>query len=93
MRTGAGINATYPWAHAFDAQVTELVRQDRLAELAQFQQWGQAEQVAELSHPTYEHFLPLLYAAGAVEPGESLRFFNTGFQAASISMRSIAWGL
>ena len=93
MRTGAGINATYPWAHAFDAQVTELVRQDRLAELAQFQQWGQAEQMAELSHPTYEHFLPLLYAAGAVEPGESLRFFNTGFQAASISMRSIAWGL
>lgn len=93
MRTGAGINATYPWAHAFDAQVTELVRQDRLAELAQFQQWGQAEQVAELSHPTYEHFLPLLYAAGAVESGESLRFFNTGFQAASISMRSIAWGM
>ena len=93
MRTGAGITATYRGAHAFDAQVTELVRQDRLAELAQFQQWGQAEQVAELSHPTYEHFLPLLYAAGAVEPGESLRFFNTGFQAASISMRSIAWGL
>ena len=34
----------------------------------------------------------LLYAAGAAEPGEAVRFFNEGFQAASISMRSMVWG-
>ena len=43
-------------------------------------------------HPTYEHYLPLLYAAGAVLPSEMPRFFNTGYQSASISMRSVLWG-
>jgi len=35
---------------------------------------------------------PLLYAAGAVHAGEAPRFVNTGFQSASISMRSVVWG-
>ena len=48
--------------------------------------------IARLSHPTHDHFLPLLYAAGAAAPDEVPRFFNTGFQAASISMRSVLWG-
>ena len=34
----------------------------------------------------------LLYAAGAVDAKEVPRFFNTSFQAASISMRSVVWG-
>ena len=89
MRPGTGINAAYEWANAFDFQVMELVKHGRLDGLAQFQQWGPA---AQLAHPTHEHYLPLLYAAGAVEPGEEVRFFNTGFQAASISMRSMLWG-
>jgi 4,5-DOPA dioxygenase extradiol len=89
MRMGTGINAAYDWAQAFDQQVTELVKAGRLAELARFQQWGDT---AQLAHPTYEHFLPLLYAAGAAEPDEAARFFNTGFQAASTSMRSMLWG-
>ncbi len=32
------------------------------------------------------------HAAGAVHEGEPLRFFNTGFQMAGISMRSVSWG-
>ena len=32
------------------------------------------------------------YAAGAVQPTEMPRFFNTGYQSASISMRSVLWG-
>jgi 4,5-DOPA dioxygenase extradiol len=44
------------------------------------------------AHPTYEHYLPLLYAAGAVDPArDQARFFNEDFQAASISMRSVIW--
>ena len=88
MRSGTGINAAYEWANAFDLRVVELVQSGRLEGLAQFQQWGP---VAQLAHPTHEHFLPLLYAAGAVDPGETVRFFNTGFQGASISMRSMLW--
>jgi len=45
-----------------------------------------------MAHPTYEHYLPLLYAAGAVDGKEPMRFFNTSFQGGSISMRSMLWG-
>ena len=48
--------------------------------------------VAQQAHPTHEHYLPLLYAAGAVDASELPRFFNTNFQLASISMRSVLWG-
>lgn len=89
MRAGVGVNATYEWAHAFDARVTERVQAGQLEALAGFQDWGA---VARQAHPTHEHFLPLLYAAGAARADEPVRFFNTGFQAASISMRSMQWG-
>jgi 4,5-DOPA dioxygenase extradiol len=47
---------------------------------------------AQMAHPTHEHYLPLLYAAGAADSGEPVTFFNADFQAASISMRSMIWG-
>lgn len=90
LRPEAGVNATYTWASAFDARVTQVVASGACASLADFRQWGE---MAQLSHPSHDHFLPLLYAAGSVEAGEVLRFFNTGFQKASISMRSMLWGL
>jgi 4,5-DOPA dioxygenase extradiol len=65
------------------------VKAGRLDALVAFQQWGP---MAPLAHPTHEHYLPLLYAAGAALPTEMPRFFNTGFQSASISMRSMLWG-
>ncbi len=60
-----------------------------LAGLADFQKLGP---VAQLAHPTHDHYLPLLYAAGAVDAKEPPRFFNGSYQAASISMRSVVWG-
>jgi 4,5-DOPA dioxygenase extradiol len=45
-----------------------------------------------MAHPTYDHYLPLLYAAGAAHDGEAPQFFNTSFQGASIAMRSVIWG-
>ena len=88
-RRGTGINAAYEWANEFDVKVQELVKAGRLDALVAFQQWGP---MAPLAHPTHEHYLPLLYAAGAALPTEMPRFFNTGFQSASISMRSMLWG-
>jgi 4,5-DOPA dioxygenase extradiol len=49
-------------------------------------------QVAQMAHPSYDHYLPLLYSAAAVHDGEVPRTFNANFQAASISMRSFIWG-
>ena len=88
MRREAGPMQAYDWAFEFDGGARGLIEKGALAELADFQKLGQ---VAQLAHPTYDHYLPLLHAAGAVHPGEKVRFFNDRFQAGSISMRSVVW--
>ena len=89
MRRESPRDQAYDWAVAFDAKVAEHVRAGQLDELARFQSWGE---MARLAHPSYEHYLPLLHAAGAAHEGEPVRFFNEGFQGGSIAMRSIVWG-
>jgi 4,5-DOPA dioxygenase extradiol len=89
VRRDAGPMQAYPWGFEFDAHAKALLEQGALAQLADFQQLGE---VARLAHPTYDHYLPLLHAAGAVHPGEKIRFFNENFQSGSISMRSVVWG-
>jgi len=89
MRWGAPSSQAYEWAAEFDAKIAAQVEKGDLAGLADFQQLGTA---AQLAHPTYDHYLPLLYAAGAADPKEPLRFFNNSYQGASISMRSAIWG-
>lgn len=49
---------------------------------------GSLGRVAKLSHPTLEHFLPTLFSLGVADARDELRFFNTTFEMASISMRS-----
>jgi 4,5-DOPA dioxygenase extradiol len=89
IRREANATQAYDWAFEFDGKTAALLEKGALAELAQFQQLGQ---VAQLAHPTYDHYLPLLHAAGAAESGDKMRFFNDRFQAGSISMRSVVWG-
>ena len=86
---GAAGNQAYDWALEFDQTVAGQVQQGQLDALQNFQKLGS---LASMAHPSHEHFLPLLYAAGAVAPGEQPEFFNTSFQLASISMRSMLWG-
>ena len=88
-RRDAAANQAYDWAIEFDGKVAAQMEKGDLAGLVDFQKLGP---VAQLAHPTHEHYLPLLYAAGAVDPKESLRFFNNSYQSASISMRSAVWG-
>lgn len=78
----------YDWAIEFDRITAEHIAQGRLQALQDFQQLGT---LAQLAHPTYDHYLPLLYAAGAVVAGETPEFFNDQYQAASIAMRSVIW--
>jgi len=89
MRRDAADNQAYDWAIEFDRVTAEHIAAGRTDALADFQQMGA---VAQMAHPTWEHYLPLLYAAGAAGGTESATFFNEGFQGASISMRSMVWG-
>lgn len=89
MQRGAGGNQAYDWALEFDQTIGGYAQQGNLDALQNFQKLGS---LAKMAHPTHEHYLPLLYAAGAVDAREPMQFFNTSFQGGSISMRSMVWG-
>jgi 4,5-DOPA dioxygenase extradiol len=89
MQRGAAGSQAYDWALEFDQTIGGYLQQGNLAALPNFQKLGS---LAKMAQPTYEHYLPLLYTAGAVDAKEPMRFFNTSFQAGSISMRSVVWG-
>lgn len=88
MRRDAADDQAYDWALAFDQAVADRLQAGDFAGLQAFAQLPHAP----LAHPSDEHMLPLLYAAGAALETEVPEFFNTSFQAASISMRSVIWG-
>lgn len=79
----------YDWAIEFDTRIADAITEGDHQALMDFQKLGA---LANQSHPTYDHYLPLLYTAGAAHKGEKLRQFNDAFQGASISMRSVVWG-
>lgn len=89
MNRAAADHASYDWVQTFDQWVAERITTGHLEGLVDFQAQGQN---AQMAHPSHEHFLPLLYAAGAAKAGEPVSFFNEGYQLASIAMRSVIWG-
>lgn len=88
-RRGSAPNQAYDWAIEFDRIVGSQIDKGELAALSRFQSLGA---LATQAHPTHEHYLPLLHAAGAVDAArDTPRFFTPDFQSASISMRSVLW--
>lgn len=79
----------HDWNIEFDATIAKQLASGNLAQLADFQKLGE---IAKLAHPTYEHYLPLLYAAGAAEGTDQLCTFNDSLTMGAISMRSTLWG-
>lgn len=85
-----GDAAPYDWAVEFDLAIREcLVARNHDGLIRYRELLGRS---AELSAPTEEHYLPLLYVAALQREAELLTFFNEGFQMASISMRSLRTG-
>ena len=78
----------YDWAIAFDQTVMNCILQRDHAALCDYSKFGQ---MAALSIPTAEHYLPLLYVLAQQQDGEPLRFFNPEV-VSSISMRSLQIG-
>lgn len=79
----------YAWASQFNEAVkAALVRGDDAALI----DWVRLAEDAQLSVPTDEHFLPLLYVAAQRQPGDDVSFFNDVIEGGSISMTGVRIG-
>jgi len=83
-----GETATPAWAAAFDAGAARAVAEGEEAWLV----GALDREEGRRAHPTPDHWLPLLYVAGAAGAGEPVTSPITGFDMASLSMRSIRVG-
>jgi len=84
----SGDLSTPDWSSSFDAKVEQAVLKgdaDTLVSLP-----GTKE--GKLAHPTLDHYLPLLYPAGATDSGDAVKYPITGFDLGSLSMRAVIWG-
>lgn len=85
-RTGG---APYDWAGRFNEAVkAALLRGDNEALI----DWVGLAEDAQLSVPTDEHYLPLLYVAAQRGPGDDVSFFNDVIEGGSISMTGVRIG-
>ncbi len=83
-----GETATPGWASEFDLAIARALERHDADHLV----GALASDAGRLSHPTPDHYLPILYAAGASAPGDAVRFPIEGFDMASLSMRSVVFG-
>ena len=76
----------YDWAVEFDETIKGLIESGDHDSIRRYQKLGRA---AQLSIPTNEHYLPLLYILSLQEKGEQIHFFADRVTLGSISMRSL----
>ncbi|TAN03374.1 MAG: 4,5-DOPA dioxygenase extradiol [Rhodanobacteraceae bacterium] len=79
----------FDWALRFEARTRELISRGDHQTLIDYEALGRD---AELSIPTPDHYLPLLYVLGASEAGEPVTFPIEGMDGGSISMLSVRIG-
>ena len=80
--------ATPDWARDFDKLVQDATQNHDGAALAKALEGNSGR----LSHPSPDHYYPLLYAAGASDKSDKVSFPIAGFDMGSLSMRSILFG-
>jgi 4,5-DOPA dioxygenase extradiol len=79
----------FDWALRFETGARELMLQGDHQALIDYESLGRD---AELSIPTPDHYLPLLYVLGASLPDEGVTFPVEGMDGGSISMLSVQFG-
>ena len=87
MRAGTQEKPT--WATQFDSDVASALRQHDARALVAA--WPSTD-AGRMSHPTPDHWLPLLYAQAASVDTDDVTFPTQGFDMGSISMRQVRWG-
>jgi len=74
-----------PWAQEFDTFVKKAIEKRDYDTLINFQK---KQRYAQMAHPTTEHFIPLLYVAGASFDDDKSRFVYEEIEHGSLSMRN-----
>ena len=82
-----GEKQTPPWAAVFDSEVAKAAAQHDGPALARLAE----SDAGRLSHPSPDHYYPLLYAAGAADSRDAVKFPVSGFDMSSLSMRSVLY--
>jgi 4,5-DOPA dioxygenase extradiol len=72
------------WAIEFDDLVREKLNTHDFQSLVNYEQFGA---VAQMAHPTNDHYLPMLYTLGLADKTEEVKYLFEGFQFGSASMR------
>lgn len=81
---------TPDWASGFDTLIRDaLLQRDMPALLGQD---SAKHPLWQMAHPTLEHYVPLLYAVGAAGEQDEISFPFEGFEANTLSMRSVRFG-
>jgi 4,5-DOPA dioxygenase extradiol len=80
----------FEWATEFDDWVKQRIIQREYRELLGEPQLSRS---GKLSVPSPDHWYPLLYALGASDRSDELRFEYEGIENGSISMRTLSFGM
>jgi 4,5-DOPA dioxygenase extradiol len=83
-------SAAYPWAVQFDEAVREFLVRKEHDPLVDYHLLGEP---AALSVPTPDHYLPMLYIAGAQRDDDAFSVIAEGIDLASVSMLSFGYGV
>jgi 4,5-DOPA dioxygenase extradiol len=86
---GRHLPEPYAWASRFEAKAKALIHAGDCDPLIHYETLGPD---AELSVPTPEHYLPLLYILGAMRAGDAVAFPVEGLDGGSISMLAVQVG-
>lgn len=86
-RMRRGDAQTPDFAASFDRDIEHAVLQHDAAFLSHAHEGARGRE----AHPTPDHYLPLLYAAGAASEADRISFPITGFDAGSLSMRAVRY--
>ncbi|MFI5206278.1 MAG: dioxygenase, partial [Candidatus Paceibacterales bacterium] len=79
----------FDWAVEFDEKIKTFIEKGDYQSVVDYKNLGK---IAQLSVPTNEHYLPLLYSLALQDKKETINFFNVKTTAGSISMRSLKIG-
>jgi 4,5-DOPA dioxygenase extradiol len=89
LKWGETDTKPFDWAVEFDALVKNKLDNRQFADLADFEAFGK---IGNIAHPSYDHYLPLIYSAGLINPNETLKYTYEGVEMGSISMRCFQVG-